>query len=110
MYGKPVNPVSVVALITDENGLPLNNVTVTAVNKSTGQKIPVQVTNGLVSFLGEPDKEYDNRISAEGFEPVSTTLAIPPDANKVDEISIVMSKPSTSEVVLSMTAHVFKKG
>ena len=109
VYGKPVNPLSFAALITDDKGQPISNVAVTVVDKATGEKIPVKVTNGLISFLGERGKEYDIQVSAEGFKPVATSFTIPPDANKVDEISIVLSKHSPSGEALSMTAHVFKQ-
>ncbi len=109
-HGDPVSTLPVVALITDDKGEILNDATVVVTEKTTGESVPAEITDGVVSFFGEREKVYDIKVESNGYQTTHDEVTISKDVTVVDKMSLILERKFTpSPVTYPMTARVFKE-
>ncbi|HEY5750107.1 MAG TPA: OmpA family protein [Chryseolinea sp.] len=102
----PPKPAVVLALVTDESGEVLKDAVVAIINKETGESVPVKLEDGVLSFNGERNKQYNINVSHDGHETTRQEIAIAPEGGEVEKISVVLKK--TIPPAMLMAARVFK--
>jgi outer membrane protein OmpA-like peptidoglycan-associated protein/tetratricopeptide (TPR) repeat protein len=91
-------------LITDKEGDLLEDAKVTVFNKSTGENLPVDKKDGVLTFLAEKGNDYKIAVSREGYHTTITDVSLPTNATEVEKINIGLE----AKLPYQMAARVFK--
>ncbi|HEY3406108.1 MAG TPA: OmpA family protein, partial [Ohtaekwangia sp.] len=98
--------VPVTASVRTRTGSVLTDaVVITATDKATGEKIPVQVKDGALSFKGEAGKQYTVTAEGEGIQTKSQDIEIPAQASSVENISITLDESATATSSQTVTQN-----
>jgi len=73
----------VVTLITDNQGSVIQDAEAQVSDKATGQIVPSESNNGVLSFVAEKGKEYNVEVKAEGHETTEKTIEVSAQATGV---------------------------
>lgn len=101
-------PLPVGIHVTDNNGKTLTDASVTVLQNETGKQIPAKLTNGVLTFNGEPGASYTIVVKHKDYDPASKQLVIPTTSPDVKKLSITLSKRASLPLPITMAAHIFK--
>lgn len=106
MRGDAEKNVPVMVLVTDKNGDVIDNAKVVVTDKTSGERMPAEVKDGLVTFLGEKGKTYDVEVNHKQFQDRETQIVLSDTTTATKKIAIDLErKPVT---IFTMAARVFK--
>jgi outer membrane protein OmpA-like peptidoglycan-associated protein/NACalpha-BTF3-like transcription factor len=90
-------------LITDKNGVVLSDAMVEAVDKNTGENLPVEKKDGVFTFLAERENYYEIHVASDGYHTVITEMRLPADAIDIEKVNIALEAKKPYQ----MAARVF---
>ncbi len=107
--GDPEKQLPIVSFITNKEGELLNDAHVVVTDKTTGQKMPMNFLEGVLSFYGEKGKDYNISVADQDLSPVLKQVSVPMQATEVDKINITLAQPgSMKSVPYQMAARIFR--
>ncbi len=96
LYGDKVKSVLALGLVTDTKGKPVEGYKATVGNKKTGENIPVEIKDGLLTFKGKPGESYNISVSHDDYLTTLQDLTIPEDAADILKFTVILEqKPDT---------------
>lgn len=98
------NQLPVVGFITNKNGESLENLTITVINKSTGEKVATQYKHGLLTFFGDKGKDYEITVESKDYQTAIRTVTIPSDDRENEKVRITLEEKN-----LPIIVRVFKE-
>ncbi|MBL0740052.1 OmpA family protein [Chryseolinea lacunae] len=106
MRGDAQNTMPVMVLVTDNKGEVIDNTKVVVTENASGERMPVDVKDGLVTFLGEKGKTYGVSVNHKNFQDSETTIVLSDTTRSIEKVAIDLErKPVT---MFAMAARVFK--
>jgi outer membrane protein OmpA-like peptidoglycan-associated protein len=82
--------VPIAILVTDKEGDLLDGSKVVVTNKKTGETLPVEKKDGVVTFLADKGSDYQVTVSRVGHQLQKTDVSIPVDANQIEKINVTL--------------------
>jgi outer membrane protein OmpA-like peptidoglycan-associated protein len=85
----------VAILITDSKGILLNDFKAVIIAASTGEKIPAEIKDGMLLFVGDEASTYTVEVEHHDYEPASEQITIPQQPTDLDKFSISLNKKTS---------------
>ena len=92
-------------ILDKETSKPIENVRVKVIENNTGQIIPAEVNNGLVSFKGYPGSDYTIRAEKPGYREGQEIIPLSQLKNKNPDNFNLMLEPYQPEILVN--AHLY---
>jgi outer membrane protein OmpA-like peptidoglycan-associated protein/myo-inositol-hexaphosphate 3-phosphohydrolase len=105
----PDTQLAVVGRITNRNSDVLADAVATVTEKASGEKVNVNVTDGLFSFMGEKGKEYSVTIAHKDHQTQTQRVALPELASGPGKVSFILEeKDMPPPPSMELAVRVFK--
>lgn len=99
LYGSDsVKSVLALGLVTDTKGDPIEGYKATVSNKKTGENIPAETKDGLLTFKGKPGESYNISVSHDDYLPTLQDLTLPDNGPDIHKFTVILEeKPKSNE-------------
>ena len=90
LYGDKIKSVLALGLVTDTNGKPIDGYKATVANKKTGENIPVETKDGLLTFKGKPGESYNISVSHDDYLTTLQDLTLPENGPDIHKFTVIL--------------------
>lgn len=92
MYGRKVDAVLAMGLVTDRKGQSIDGFKATVTNARTGSVINAQTDRGLLTFQGHQGGSFDVKLEHDNYQTLLAEVNIPAGSGDVYKFSLIMNE------------------